>query len=170
MSSEQPSTPASMTIDELRSRRAELQSLDDAVSYVRRVAHGRADLARDAIGRSSDDRDPTPVYSRRDLHGELREVLSDRLLGDEVRPPRPAEDFSEHPLAVELDEICAANGFTRLDRLTRGELEQLVAALDAFEQRVSAQRKAVYDELDALTEELVVRYQAEHAVENGDER
>ena len=84
-----------MSVDELRQRRAELQSLDDAVSYVRRVAHGRADLARDAISRSSDDRDPTPVYARRDLHGELRDVLADRLLGDERRPPRPAEDFSE---------------------------------------------------------------------------
>ena len=72
-----------MSLDELRRRRAELQSIDDAVSYVRRVAHGRADLARDAITRSSDDRDPTPVYARRDLHGELRDVLADRLLGDE---------------------------------------------------------------------------------------
>ncbi len=153
--------PGEMSLDELRRRRAELQSIDDAVSYVRRVAHGRADLARDAITRASDDSDPTPVYARRDLHGELRDVLADRLLGDEARPPRPAEDFSEHPLAVELDEICAANGFSRLDRLTTAELEQLVAALDAFDQRVSAQRKSVYAELDALTEELVGRYQVE---------
>jgi hypothetical protein len=152
-----------MSLDELRHRRSQLQALDDAVSYVRRVAHGRADLARDAIGRASDDRDPTPVYTRRDLHGELREVLADRLLGDDARPPRPADDFSDHPLAVELDEICAANGFSGLDRLTRGELEHLVAALDAFEQRVSTQRKEVYDELDALTEELVVRYRAEQS-------
>ena len=159
----QPPDPASMPLDELRHRRSQLQQLDDAVSYVRRVAHGRADLARDAIGRSSDDRDPTPVYARRDLHGELRDVLADRLLGDDARPPRPAEDFSDHPLAVELDEICADRGFSRLDRLTRGELEQLVAALDAFEQRVSTQRKEVYDELDALTEELVVRYRAEQS-------
>jgi hypothetical protein len=158
--------PAAMSVDELRRRRAELQTMDDAVSYVRRVAHGRADLARDAIGRSSDDGDPTPVYARRDLHGELRDVLSDRLLGDQARPPRPAEDFSEHPLAVELDELCAANGFSRLDRLTTSELETLVAALDAFEQRVSAQRKAVYDELDVLTDELVVRYRAEQAGED----
>ncbi len=150
--------PGAMPIDELRRRRAELQSIDDAVSYVRRVAHGRADLARDAITRASDDSDPTPVYARRDLHGELREVLADHLLGDGARPPRPAEDFSEHPLAVELDEICAANGFSRLDRLTTAELERLVAALDGFEQRVSAQRKEVYAELDALTEELVARY------------
>jgi hypothetical protein len=169
MSGQEAFDPALMSVDELRRRRAELQSLDDAVSYVRRVAHGRADLARDAISRSSDDSDPTPVYARRDLHGELREVLADRLLGDEARPPRPADDFSEHPLAVELDETCAANGFSRLDRLTRGELEQLVAALDTFEQRVSTQRKAVYDELDALTEELVVRYRGEQAEQLDDE-
>jgi hypothetical protein len=153
--------PGELSLDELRRRRVELQSIDDAVSYVRRVAHGRADLARDAITRASDDSDPTPVYARRDLHGELRDVLADRLLGDEARPPRPAEDFSEHPLSVELDEICAANGFSRLDRLTTAELEQLVAALDAFDQRVSAQRQAVYAELDALTEELVARYRVD---------
>ena len=165
MSGADPTAPQAMPIDELRRRRGELQAIDDAVSYVRRVAHGRADLARDAIGRSSDDRDPTPVYARRDLQGELREVLADRLLGDEARPPRPVEDYSDHPLAVELDELCAANGFSHLDRLSRGELEQLIAALDGFEQRVSAQRRAVYDELDPLTEELVVRLRAEQAEE-----
>ena len=62
----------------------------------------------------------------------------------------------------QLDELCAANGFSRLDRLTTSELA-LVAALDAFEQRASAQRKAVYDELDVLTDELVVRCRAEQA-------
>jgi hypothetical protein len=156
-----------MSIDELRRRRAELQALDDAVSYVRRVAQGRADLARDAVARSSDDGDPTPVYARRDLHGELRDVLADRLLGSDARPPRPAEDFSAHPLAVELDDLCAANGFSRLDRLTTGELERLVGALDQFERRISAQRRDVFAELDALTEELVARYRA--AQPGGDE-
>jgi hypothetical protein len=100
------------------------------------------------------------VYVRNDLHGELREVLSDHLLGTETRPPRPAEDFSEHPLAGELDDLCATNGFGRLDQLSVGELEQLVAALDGFERDISARRKAIFDELDALTEELVVRYRA----------
>jgi hypothetical protein len=158
VSSEHPADPHLMSVDELRRRRAELQSLDDAVSYVRRVAQGRADLARDALGRASDDRDPTPVYTRNDLQGELRDVLADRLLAADARPPRPAEDFSDHPLATELDELCAANGFGRLDRLTTGELERLVAALDTFERGVSARRKAVFDELDAITDELVDRY------------
>jgi hypothetical protein len=152
--------PELMSVDELRRRRADLQALDDAVSYVRRVAHGRADLARDAITRASDDRDPTPVYVRNDLHGELREVLSDHLLGTDARPPRPADDFSDHPLAGKLDDLCAAHGFGRLDQLTVGELEQLVAALDGFEREISARRQAIFDELDALTDELVVRYRA----------
>ena len=151
-------SPSSMTLDQIKARRAELQQLDDAVSYVRRVAQGRADLARDARERSSDDGDPTPVYVRDDLQAGLRQVLADRLLAAGDRPPRPAEDFSDHPLSAALDEICAEGGFSRLDQLRRSELTALVDALDEFEQRVSAQRRAVFDELDALTEELVTRY------------
>lgn len=149
-----------MTLDELRRRRAELQSTDDVVSYVRRVAQGRADLARDALERSSDDGDPTPVYGRDDLGEGLRGVLSDRLLAAGGRPPRPAEDFSDHALSAELDELCAAGGFSRLDELSRQELADLVAALDRFERDVSEQRQQLFAELDALTEELVTRYEA----------
>jgi hypothetical protein len=155
--------PGTLSLDELRRRRAELQAADDAVSYVRRVAHGRADLARDAVGRASDDSDPTPVYTRGDLHGELRDVLGERLLGSDARPPRPAEDFSEHPLARELDELCATNGFGRLDQLSRPQLEQLIAALAEFDRRVSAQRREIFDELDELSEELVDRLRVERA-------
>jgi hypothetical protein len=148
----------SLSLDELRARRAELQTVDDAVSYVRRVAQGRADLARDAMERSSDDGDPTPVYTRDDLQSGLRDVLADRLLAAGDRPPRPAEDFSDHPLNAELDALCAARGFSRLDQLNRAKLADLVAAIDEFEQRVSAQRRAVFAELDELTDELVNRY------------
>ena len=34
-------------------------------------------------------------------------VLSQHLTGGPARPPRPTEDLSDHPLAVELDEFCA---------------------------------------------------------------
>ena len=149
---------AAMSLDELRERRAVLQGVDDAVSYVRRVAQGRADLARDALERSSDDGDPTPVYIRDDLQAGLREVLADRLLASGDRPPRPADDFSDHPLNAELDSLCATHGFSRLDELDRKSLAVLVDALDVFEQRVSAQRRTVFAELDALTDELVNRY------------
>ena len=144
------------------------QAIDDAVSYVRRVAQGRADLARDALDRSSDDGDPTPVYGTDDLQAGLRDVLADRLLAAGDRPPRPAEDFSDHPLDAELDALCAAGGFSRLDQLNRAKLAELVDALDAFEQRVSAQRRAVFAELDELTDELVNRYRDADAAGAGD--
>lgn len=165
---------AAMTLDELRARRAELQHVDDAVSYVRRVAQGRADLARDALERSSDDGDPTPVYIRDDLQAGLRSVLADRLLAEGGRPPRPAEDFSDHPFNAELDSLCARHGFSRLDELDRRSLADLVGALDDFEQRVSSQRRALFTELDELTEELVNRYRDDaapgHDAPNGADR
>lgn len=149
-----------LSFDDLRARRAGLQHIDDAVSYVRRVAQGRADLARDALDRSSDDGEPTPVYGRDDLQAGLRDVLADRLLAAGDRPPRPAEDFSDHPLNTELDALCAAHGFSRLDELTTPSLTILVEALDAFERRISAQRREVFGELDALTDEFVNRLRA----------
>lgn len=148
-----------MTVDELRARRSELQELDDAVSYVRRVAQGRADIARDVLERKSDgdDDDTSP--------DGLRIVLADRLLAAGDRPPRPAADFSDHPLSAELDGICAEAGFGRLDELGLGEIRLLVRAIDDFEERVSSQRQAVFAELDTLTEELVERYRVDHDAE-----
>jgi hypothetical protein len=157
-----PVTTAPDDIAALRARRAELLARDDIVSYVRRVAQGRADLARDALTHASDDGDPTPISVRGDMSGELRDVLSDRLLGRSLsaKAPRPADDHSDDALARELDALCAEHGFGRMPELTYGEVEQLVGALDAFERRVSVERRAVHAELDALTEELVDRLQA----------
>jgi hypothetical protein len=152
-----------MTLDDLRTRRDELQALEDAVSYVRRVAQGRADLVRDAMARYSDDGDPTPVYIRPDLQSGLRQVLADRLLAGGDRPPRPAEDFSDHPLSDELDRLCVEHGFNRLDVATFDELEILLANLDAFERHVSATRQEVFAELDAVTDTIVERYRADVA-------
>jgi hypothetical protein len=147
--------PAALDLAQLRARRRELQELDDAVSYVRRVAQGRADLARAELARrSGDDRG-------RELTDELRGVLAERLLAGSDRPPRPAEDFSDHPRAVELDRLCAEHGFGRLSELDPDELDDLAGALDDFERRVSSERHEVFAELDRLTEELVRRYRDE---------
>jgi hypothetical protein len=154
---------ADLTLDELRRRRDELQQLDDAVSYVRRVAQGRSDLARDALANYSDDGDPTPVYDRPDLQSGLREVLAERLLAGGGRPPRPAEDHSDHPLSEQLDALCAKNGFSRLDVLDADQLDVLIAALDGFERGVSAQRREVFAELDAVTDEITERFRQANA-------
>jgi molybdopterin converting factor small subunit len=157
-----PEDRAEPTLDELRARRDELQSLDDAVSYVRRVAQGRADLARVARRPTAGATGADPSAGT-DIGAGLREVLAERLLGGGDRPPRPADDFSGHPLSAELDELCAAKGFGRLDELSGDELADLVAALDGFEASVSARRQEVFRELDAVTDEIVERYRVAHA-------
>ena len=142
---------AGLSLDELRARRHELLQLDDAVSYVRRVAQGRADLARAELARRHSGGDP-------DLTDDLRHVLGDRLLASSDRPPRPAEDFSDDPRSEALDRLCAERGFGRLDELDDAAVGDLAAALDAFEGEVSAERKRLFAELDDLTDELVRRY------------
>lgn len=148
--------PAELPADvaALRARRHELQHEDDVISFVRRVAQGRADLARAEQRRRAGGGDIGPA----DITDELRDVLADRLLAGAGRPPRPAEEFSDDPRAVALDERCARLGFARLDELTDDELVALVGELDAEERRLSAERRDVFAELDGLTERLVEGY------------
>ena len=149
---------SALALDELKARRRALQDLDDAVSYVRRVAQGRADLARAELARRRSGDPPQ-------LTDDLAHVLGDRLLGASGRPPRPADDFSEHPRAAELDRLCADHGFGRLGELGDDELAALTGAIDEFEGRVSSERRQVFSELDDLTDELVRRYREQAGVE-----
>ncbi len=143
--------PTEMTLLELRSLRQRLQHEDDAVSYARRVAQARLDLLKSEAARRSDANDAEPT-------AELRTVLSQHLTGGPARPPRPTEDLSDHPLAVELDEICSAGGLGHLKELDDAELAALTEKIAAFESRVSSDRRARFDRLDALSAELVRRY------------
>jgi hypothetical protein len=143
--------PSELSLEELRSLRQQLQHEDDAVSYARRVAQARLDLVKSEAGRRSEaTTDETPE--------DLRAVLSQHLAGGPARPPRPTEDLSDHPLAVELDDICSRGGFGHLRSLDDAALAALTDAIAAFEARVSSDRRARYDRLDALSAELVRRY------------
>ena len=153
--------PQSLTLDELRALRGELQAEDDVVSYVRRVAQARVDLVRAELhrrerGERSDD-----------LPRELRVVLSSHLTSGAPRPPRPVENLADHELSDELDVVCAEHGFSRIDELSIGELNQLDDVLTTFERRVSDDRRERYDRLDALSAELVRRYRDGEASVDG---
>ncbi len=152
-----------MSIEDLRQRRRDLQETDDAISYVRRVAQGRADLARAELDQRQG---AGRVGDRQD---ELRDVLSDRLLGGPGRPPRPVDDWSGHPRAEQLDRVCADHGYGRLPELDVDELTLLVAALDDFEAGVSSERRAVERELDELTEQFVSAFAATTSTAEGEE-
>jgi len=143
--------PTELSLDELRSLRHQLQHEDDAVSYARRVAQARLDLVKAEAARRADASGAEPT-------DDLRAVLSQHLSGGPPRPPRPTEDLSDHPLAVELDEICSRGGLGHLRSLDDADLSSLTEAIAAFEDRVSRDRRERFDRLDALSAELVRRY------------
>lgn len=143
--------PTELSLAELRGLRQRLQHEDDAVSYARRVAQARLDLVKAEALRRAEANDIEPA-------DELRMVLSQHLTGGPARPPRPTEDLSDHPLAVELDDICSEGGLGHLKSLDDTELASLTAAISSFEARVSSDRRERFDRLDALSAELVRRY------------
>jgi hypothetical protein len=137
-------------LDELRRQRADLQRRDDVISYVRRIAQGRLDLLDAEMERRRGDRP--------DVAGALPTILASHLSGGSARPPRPAGESSDHPLAIELEDLCARLGMADLKSLDDAEVDQLRIALLSFERTRSQERRELYDELDALSAELVRRY------------
>ncbi len=153
--------PRSLTLDELRATRNEMQDEDDVVSYVRRVAQARVDLVRAELHRLE------RGQTHQDLPSELRVVLSSHLTGGVARPPRGVEDLSDNQLSDDLDAVCTANGFSRLDELDADELRNLDHELTTFERKVSDDRRERYERLDALSAELVRRYRDGEASVDG---
>ncbi len=143
--------PRQLTLLELRALRARLQNDDDAVSYVRRLAQARLDLVQAEKRRRLDG-------GTESLSEDLHSILSTHLTGGAPRPPRPAEDFSSHPLAEEFDALLDHVGDNDLSSLSADELVSYADALHEFEQARSHERRELFTRIDELSAELVRRY------------
>jgi hypothetical protein len=143
--------PRQLSLVELRALRAKLQNEDDAVSYVRRLAQARLDLVHAEKRRRLDG-------SPERLSDELPSILSTHLTGGAPRPPRPATDFSGHPLAEEFDALMDRAGDEDLSDFTSEELVHYADALHEFEQARSHERRELFTRIDVLSAELVHRY------------
>ena len=143
--------PRQFSLVELRARRAKLQNDDDAVSYVRRLAQARLDLVHAEKRRRTEG-------DTESLNDELTTILSTHLTGGAPRPPRPAEDFSSHPLAEQFDALADRVGDHDLSSLSSEELAQYAEALFDFEQARSHERRELFARIDELSAELVRRY------------
>ncbi|MEQ1873600.1 MAG: ABC transporter substrate-binding protein [Ilumatobacteraceae bacterium] len=142
---------SSLALDELRALRADLQQQDDVVSYVRRLAQARLDFVRAEMRNRAEG-------TERDITDEIPHILGTHLTGGAARPPRPADDFSTHPLAVELEELCDDACSTDLPAMSHEELATYASRLHDFEQLRSNERRDLFVRLDALSAELVRRY------------
>ena len=143
--------PTQLPLHELRALRADLQALDDVVSYVRRVAQARLDVRDDyLVPRGAPDSIPlTAAWPTR---------LGHPLTGGPARPPRPTDIASDPPLAQGFEERCARLGIADLEALDDEELQRLRAEISEFEHTQSADRRQIFAQIDALSAELVRRY------------
>lgn len=142
---------AALALDDLRAMRSDLQHQDDAVSYVRRLAQARLDFVRAEMRNRADGSD-------RDITGEIPNILGSHLTGGPARPPRPVDDYSAHPLAVELEVLCDEACSTDLPAMSHEELASYASRLHDFEQLRSNERRDLFGRIDGLSAELVRRY------------
>jgi hypothetical protein len=143
--------PRSLTLEDLRTLRSDLQHEDDAVSYVRRLTQARLDFVRAEMRHRAEG-------SKQDITDELPNILGSHLTGGAPRPPRPADDFSAHPLALELEALCNDACSTDLPAMSPEELAAYAGRLHEFEQLRSIERRDLFIRIDALSAELVRRY------------
>ena len=149
--------PRQLPLDDLRSIRAEMQHQDDVISFVRRLAQARLDLVRAEQRRREADA-TTSTGEAAELSGQLTTILGSQLTGGAARPPRPAEDFSDHPLAHALDALCREWGSTDLATMNAAELDEFARRLHLFEQERSHERRDLFTRIDMMSAELVRRY------------
>jgi hypothetical protein len=149
---------STLSLDEVRARRAALQSDEVGLSYLRRLVQGRLDIVAAAA---------------RNRGGSMSSLVDELpgILGEHVHAPgtgrlptlmAPSAD-DEARLRAELDAVVAPEILTALDRLDDDELADLVDRLNAFEREISERRRDVHRDIDALQAELTRRYKTGEA-------
>lgn len=148
-------------IDEVRALRAECVAVETGLSYLRRLVQGPLDIVhreqqRRATGVESD---------LATLVDELPDVLAEHTRSAGVgRLPRTLEPTEVDPgLQAELDALVGGGRMGTVTEMPDADLTALADGLAAFERKVSEQRRAYFDRIDALQAELTRRYRTGEA-------
>jgi hypothetical protein len=152
----------SLTIERVRAMRAECQGLENALSYIRRLAQGRLDIVGAELERRRAGGDPGDLG---DLIGRLPDILADR--GQGVGLGRPPQQLSAEDDAVdytaEVDEIMSPGLVGSVDGLSDAELEDVRARLEDYERLTSDRRRMMHTIIDTLQSEITRRYRSGEA-------
>jgi len=144
-------------LETLRQMRAECSSIENAVSYTRRLAQGRFEIL-------------TAEQTRRESGGTVGDLIADlpRILGDDRG--RATATTARHSVAdepvVDIDwgargSLIADDSLATLDGLSDTELADALGALGEFERELSGYRHELHRVLDALEHEIATRAAAD---------
>jgi hypothetical protein len=149
-------------MDEVRSMRAECQEVETGLSLLRRVVQGRLDIVGVELQRRAEGGDPEDLP---DLIARLPEVLSDRMRSQGVGRLPQIMTPGELPagLEAELDGIVGSGHLSDLPTVDDATLHGMADQLTEFEQRVSGQRRELFERIDALQAEITRRYKTGEA-------
>lgn len=149
------------TLDVVRARKDEATEIETGLSYLRRIVQGRLDIVRAETHRREGG-----------THGNVSELVDDlpNILGDHVHAPGlgrlpthmgPGQLDAE--LEAELGSVLPEARLGVLPDLSNDELESGASGLAELERKISTHRRAVFDVLDRLQEEIVRRYRTGEA-------
>ncbi|MHB1518277.1 MAG: RsiG family protein [Acidimicrobiales bacterium] len=153
-------------LSDIRSMRTECQEAEVELSYFRRLVQGRLDIVHTYLEHPGSD-------ALRDL-GALVNDLPSILSSGPGRPPGPGHlpqllspDTEGAELTEELDAVLGPSEIGTLAELDVEQLESIAGRLESIEQRVSAERRALHERIDALQAELVERHKTGRATVDG---
>ena len=149
-------------IEHVRAHRDEATEAETGLSYLRRIVQGRLDIVLEAHHRRQRGEGVGDVD---DLVDRLPEILGDRVHAPGVGrlPSLMGPGELDQDLSARLEAVLPASRLDSLHELDDAELVAASAGLEELEGSLSAQRRAVFDVLDRLQEELVRRYRTGEA-------
>ena len=146
------------TLPDLRSMRAECQEVETGLSLLRRVVQGHLDIVGLEVERRAGG---AGAGDRGELLARLPELLADRTSsgGTGRLSNLMAPEAMDPGLEAELSGLVGG-GPVDPSSHDDAELRGLAERLAAFERRVSQHRRALFERLDALQEEIARRYRS----------
>ena len=149
------------TLQEVRARRAEATEAETALSYLRRIVQGRLDI----VVAEQNHRNHGERAELAALVEELPAILSGNVHAPGLGrlPTLMAPGELDPELERRLEQILPASRLGELADLSEEELRRVAEEFTAFERSISAQRRAVFDVLDRLQDEIVRRYRTGEA-------
>lgn len=152
----------SIPLEQVRAQRDECQRYEAGLSLIRRLAQGRLDI----IGHEAARRRHGSDIDVATLMGDLPDILGET--SHNRRAARPQADAGpdeiDNDLITELDGIVSPSVLgSSASQISDAELDQASAALQAFEQRVSGDRRALHERIDSYQAEITRRYRTGEA-------
>ena len=150
-----------LSMEELRAKRAESQAVEVGLSYLRRLAQGRLDIVAAEKRRRAEGGE---LVATEDLVASLSDILGEHLTAPgNGRLPQLLGPDLEHIDSSELDAIAGPGTLGALPDLPEEQLTHLLEELAAYETAVSAKRRALFEQIDALQAEITRRYKSGEA-------